>query len=243
VIFINTLSKYLLFLRVLVYYQHRQSEPGIIILVNVVLKKIPDLKSFIEIIMKLKFAVAVVALSSAAGFANAGDYTFDISAPSYSDSTAISHATGTSFVDNFSFSLTALASALGSSATNQRPTTESAFLFGTPAGSVFDINNMMVSLYQGALGSGVFLGSSAAPGTNIASYSQNSLGAGNYYFSVGGNTSGTAKQGLYTFAIDVAPSEATPPSPVPEPETYAMMLAGLGLLGFAARRKAKADKS
>ena len=28
-----------------------------------------------------------------------------------------------------------------------------------------------------------------------------------------------------------------PPSPVPEPETYAMLLAGLGLLGFAARRR------
>jgi hypothetical protein len=26
-------------------------------------------------------------------------------------------------------------------------------------------------------------------------------------------------------------------APVPEPETYAMMLAGLGLLGFAARRR------
>ena len=29
----------------------------------------------------------------------------------------------------------------------------------------------------------------------------------------------------------------TPVSPVPEPETYAMMLAGLGLLGFTARRR------
>ena len=26
-------------------------------------------------------------------------------------------------------------------------------------------------------------------------------------------------------------------SPIPEPETYAMLLAGLGLLGFAARRR------
>jgi len=26
-------------------------------------------------------------------------------------------------------------------------------------------------------------------------------------------------------------------TPVPEPETYAMLLAGLGLVGFAARRK------
>jgi hypothetical protein len=29
-------------------------------------------------------------------------------------------------------------------------------------------------------------------------------------------------------------------TPVPEPETYAMMVAGLGLLGFAARRRKQA---
>jgi probable HAF family extracellular repeat protein len=29
----------------------------------------------------------------------------------------------------------------------------------------------------------------------------------------------------------------TPTAPVPEPETYAMMLAGLGLLGLTARRR------
>jgi hypothetical protein len=28
-------------------------------------------------------------------------------------------------------------------------------------------------------------------------------------------------------------------SPVPEPETYGMMLSGLGILGFIARRKKK----
>ncbi len=30
---------------------------------------------------------------------------------------------------------------------------------------------------------------------------------------------------------------SVPETPVPEPETYAMLLAGLGLVGFAARRK------
>ena len=30
---------------------------------------------------------------------------------------------------------------------------------------------------------------------------------------------------------------APPPLPIPEPETYAMMLAGLGALGFLARRR------
>ena len=32
------------------------------------------------------------------------------------------------------------------------------------------------------------------------------------------------------------------PTPVPEPETYAMMLTGLGFLGFTARRKKRASK-
>jgi len=38
-------------------------------------------------------------------------------------------------------------------------------------------------------------------------------------------------------------SGAPVPPPVPEPETYAMLLAGLGLLGFAAHRKTKASQS
>ena len=33
--------------------------------------------------------------------------------------------------------------------------------------------------------------------------------------------------------------EKTPPPPVPEPETYAMFLAGLGVLGAIARRRAQ----
>jgi PEP-CTERM motif len=36
-------------------------------------------------------------------------------------------------------------------------------------------------------------------------------------------------------------SENTSPSPIPEPETYAMLLAGLGLVGFSARRRMKND--
>jgi hypothetical protein len=44
-----------------------------------------------------------------------------------------------------------------------------------------------------------------------------------------------SSNGPYTFAdeVDFYSSAA----PVPEPETYAMMLAGLGLLGFVARRR------
>lgn len=51
---------------------------------------------------------------------------------------------------------------------------------------------------------------------------------GNYSLNVAGNKTGT-RTGSYAGNIAV--------SPVPEPGIYAMMLAGLGLLGFSARRR------
>lgn len=50
---------------------------------------------------------------------------------------------------------------------------------------------------------------------------------GNYFLKVVGKTVG----GTYNGNISL--------SPVPEPESYAMMLAGLGLMGFVARRRSK----
>jgi hypothetical protein len=55
-----------------------------------------------------------------------------------------------------------------------------------------------------------------------------SLTAGNYYFAVEGLANGTAG-GLYTITSTI--------SPVPEPQAYAMLLAGLGLLGLWGRRR------
>lgn len=54
------------------------------------------------------------------------------------------------------------------------------------------------------------------------------LAAGAYYYTVGGLAAGSAG-GQYTLVSTV--------TAVPEPETYAMMLAGLGALGFLARRR------
>ncbi|MES1988735.1 MAG: PEP-CTERM sorting domain-containing protein [Pseudomonadota bacterium] len=57
-----------------------------------------------------------------------------------------------------------------------------------------------------------------------------SLGQSN---TVGGPSAGTPS----TFIFAFSGVGGTPVSPVPEPETYAMLLAGLSLVGFAARRK------
>ncbi|HQT32258.1 MAG TPA: PEPxxWA-CTERM sorting domain-containing protein [Thiobacillus sp.] len=50
---------------------------------------------------------------------------------------------------------------------------------------------------------------------------------------------GDLRVGLHvqSFADGGSESFVNVPAPVPEPETYAMLLAGLGLVGFAARRK------
>ncbi|MFT7772588.1 FxDxF family PEP-CTERM protein [Roseateles sp.] len=55
-----------------------------------------------------------------------------------------------------------------------------------------------------------------------------SLAAGNYYYSVFGLASGTA-----AYSINSAAAAA----PVPEPETYALLGAGLGVIGFVVSRR------
>lgn len=61
-------------------------------------------------------------------------------------------------------------------------------------------------------------------------------GSPDYYFLIKGKGTGTIANGLgqYTFTMVTAP--------VPETETWAMMLAGLGLVGLQLRRKGKVAK-
>ena len=82
-------------------------------------------------------------------------------------------------------------------------------------GMMFDFDDTTVS-------------SSVIPGSNSLSLALSSQPAGDYYLVVSGIANGT-QGGIYTGAISV--------TAVPEPETYAMMLAGLAALGFLARRR------
>ncbi len=73
--------------------------------------------------------------------------------------------------------------------------------------------------------------SSENPNRLITFFADNVVGDGIGEFSSGH----VASISLYN--SELTPGEVVIVSTVPEPETYAMMLAGLGLLGFAARRR------
>lgn len=66
-------------------------------------------------------------------------------------------------------------------------------------------------------------------GNNVTANFSN-LAAGNYHIDFEGNATGTWG-GSYLAAVSVAA--------VPEPETYALLLAGLGLMGTVARRRSR----
>jgi hypothetical protein len=122
------------------------------------------------------------------------------------------------------------------------------FVLPSNSGSGYDIHNLpigipgtgnfntllsSVSLYSNADGilfnsDDTFLQSFAVPGGSGASFTWGSGIAGNMYLSVSGIANGSLG-GVYNGAISV--------SAVPEPETYAMLLAGLAIVGAIARRK------
>lgn len=77
---------------------------------------------------------------------------------------------------------------------------------------------------------------SGATATDKWSITTDALVAGTYYIQVLGTVNGAA---AVTYSGDISGLAAA----VPEPETYGMMLGGLGLLGFVARRKKAAQKA
>ncbi|UJP05228.1 MAG: FxDxF family PEP-CTERM protein [Nitrosomonas sp.] len=122
----------------------------------------------------------------------------------------------------FTFSVANTYNGLWSSVTNDAP-------------PVFDISGGLVQLWTsdgdgnyGATDAGDSLVTSLAFDSTAVNQTF-TIGPGNYYYQVTGNINGTLG-GSYLLSSSI--------TLVPEPETYAMLLAGLGLIGFSLRRRA-----
>jgi len=127
------------------------------------------------------------------------------------------------FFDTYSFSI-------------NQPTFSSGAVTSLQMSSVWGINNLQATLYSGIYGDNINdTVLNVLSGSDITKAGSGTYTAGNYYFTVSGvGTEGATKAGAYSFAVVTS-------LPVPEPETYAMLLAGLGLMGtIARRRKSKA---
>ena len=95
----------------------------------------------------------------------------------------------------------------------------------------FHISGLDLDLFSAG---GTWLeGDTVVDGKDVAVSLTEILGAGNYYFRVRGIGDGDlTNKGIYTFS-----AAASFAAPVPEMDTYAMMLAGLGLVGFVVSRR------
>lgn len=100
------------------------------------------------------------------------------------------------------------------------------FTFNSIVTTLYNINNLTVALYNGTDGAGGVHTAAGASG-DYQPFSA-LLSPGTYALKIDGTGAGPAG-GMYGWAA-VA-------QPVPEPETWAMLLAGLGAVGFMTRRR------
>lgn len=92
--------------------------------------------------------------------------------------------------------------------------------------SLYDIQNLSANLFDA---SNTWIAGATQAANSSAPVTFNALlGSGNYHVNIAGNAIGSAG-GIYTFAV----------AAVPEPESYALMLAGLGLVSLVMRARRK----
>lgn len=164
--------------------------------------------------MKLKSVVATAVLAAASFGASAATYDLGTLDPAGFDTlTDVSAKFGANTAIDDTWTFTLLAPSSTSFAAVQT--------FAVIAGQIMNFSAVL---------NNVSFGTTAGAGSQTLSWT-GSLGAGTYSVNITGMTGlSNAQYGATVSAI---------PAPIPEPETYAMMLGGLALLGAVARRKAK----
>lgn len=168
--------------------------------------------------MNLKLSISAAALSMAfAGGASAASVAFTMPlAPATPYNSFQSGIVG-SFVDYFNF--TAPSGAVQSSAAS----------VSIDLLPFFNIDNLQLVLFNGSNGTGSVVPGGTGGMGEFSQLENIAVIAGNAYsYRVTGTVVG-APSGAYTFTAVAAP--------IPEPETYALMFAGLGIVGFVAARR------
>lgn len=164
--------------------------------------------------MKLKTitAAAVLAMSSLAASAATIDLgTLDSSSPDSSSGVSSKFALNASIADTWTFTL------------------DTASLVSFGAQQSFSALSSAIQNFSGVLvGYGPLALATSANQANL-SWS-GTLAAGTYSVSISGLSA--AKNTQYTTTLAA--------TPVPEPETYALLMAGLGVIGFVASRRKQA---
>lgn len=133
-----------------------------------------------------------------------------------------SFSTGTAFSDSYTFDISQLSSMAGTAVTLEL---DLPFLPGTE----FQIGDFAIAIYD-PLNALIAQDAPTVPGDFTLSLSTMLPAATGYSFVVSGNVTGMLGGG-YGGVLAAAS--------VPEPETWAMLLAGLGITGWAVRRHRK----
>ncbi|MEF7617179.1 FxDxF family PEP-CTERM protein [Aquincola sp. MAHUQ-54] len=133
------------------------------------------------------------------------------------ESFSFSYPTQTTFEDRINFTLSGASDLWSVAVSNEAPL-------------VLNITGGSLELFRASDNAAVFNSPLTFDSTST-SVLTSSLAAGDYYYVVKGAVTGSVA-GTYTITSVV--------TAVPEPETYALLLGGLGVIGFVARRR-KAD--
>lgn len=103
------------------------------------------------------------------------------------------------------------------------------------SGAIVSFGNLVGAAYNlysfgadGIMGTGDDVGLGAWTFNSTAATHALTLGAGSYFYTVSGGAMAPAAYSI---------SSAVAAAPVPEPETYAMLAAGLGAIGFVVTRR------